>query len=280
VGFHVLADRLTRAGVAVARFDDRSVGGSTGDYFVASWDDLSDDALAALATLQADPRINPKRIGFAGMSQGSAVGALAAVKNEDVAFLILMSAPGLPGVEALTMQLEKTLTVSNVEGERADQYRALFKEFMDIVQSDPDNPTTAERLHDFLKGPGRVLIPPYRFLPRDEDGLVNVLLGPWYRANVSFDPQVVYGGVSVPVLAIGGDKDFVAPPEHHLTAIEAILDVAPAADVTTITFAGLNHLLQEAEPGLPTEYASLENSFSPKALVAIEDWIAERFIQR
>lgn len=273
-GFHVLADHLTRAGITVVRFDDRSIGGSTGDYFDASWDDLSDDALTAFASLQDDPRIDADRIGFAGMSQGAAVGALAAAKNKEVAFLVLMSAPGLPGVEALTMQLEKTLEVSGVEGEQAERYRALFTEFMDIAQSDPVDPTTTERLREFLNGPGRALIPPYRFLPRDTDGLVNVLLGPWYRSNVNFDPQAVYGAVNVPVLAIGGEKDFVAPPEHHLTSVEAILREPPDSDVTTITFANLNHLLQEAETGLPTEYASLENSFSPNALAAIEDWIA------
>lgn len=279
-GFHVLADHLTRAGIAVARFDDRNVGGSTGDYFATSWNELSDDALAAFASLQADPRIDADSIGFAGMSQGGAIGALAAAKNEDVAFLVLMSAPGLPGVEALTMQLEKTLSVSGVEGERADQYRALFTDFMDIVQSDPEDPATAERLRAFLNGPGGALIPPYRFLPRDADSLVDVLLGPWYRSNVNFDPQAVYSGVNVPVLALGGAKDFVAPPEYHLAGIEAILRDTPDSDVTTITFAGLNHLLQEAETGLPTEYASLENSFSPEALEAIEDWIAERLMRR
>ena len=41
--------------------------------------------------------------------------------------------------------------------------------------------------------------------------------------------------------------------------------------------AGLNHLFQTAETGLVTEYASIEETFSPQALSTISDWILQRF---
>lgn len=276
-GFHVLADHLASNGVAVARFDDRGVRDSTGDYFNASWKDLREDALAVVALLKSDSRIDPSKIGFAGMSQGGAIGALAAQTDSEIAFLVLMSAPGLPGEEALSLQLEKTLEVSGVTGDKAARYRKLFHEFMEIAKSDPKDVATQRRMKEFLNGPGKALIPPYQFMPEDTDDLANVLLGPWYRSNIFFDPQTTYGMLEVPVLAIGGERDFVAPPDHHLANIERTLAQAPSSDVTITVFPGLNHLLQEAETGLPTEYALLQNSFSPDVLITISEWINDRF---
>lgn len=275
-GFHVLADYLTRNGVAVARFDDRNVGGSSGDYFDSSWGDFTNDALAIFTWLESDARIDSDRIGVIGMSQGAAIGALAVSANESIAYAVLLSAPGLPGEEALALQLEKLLEISRVSGDRADRYRNLFREFMDIVKSDPADPTRVERMNEFLHGPGRALIPPYQFMPSDTDGLIKVLLGPWYHSNVNFDPLTAYGSLAVPILAVAGEKDFVAPPNRHLENIGIILASAPTRDVTVQELPGLNHLLQEAETGLPTEYATLENSFSPAALEIIANWISNR----
>lgn len=272
-GFLVLADRLTREGYAVARFDDRGAGASTGDYFDASWRMLADDAVAITERLAGDPRIDHARIGLAGMSQGGAVAALAAHGETNLAFIILMSAPGLPGQEALALQLEKTIEASGIDGERAEKYRGLFRDYMGIVTGDPVTEETRDRLRRFLQGPGRALIPPYGFLPRDDEGLINVLLGRWYRSNLFFDPATTYGDISVPTLIIGGGKDFIAPADINVPAIERQLAGAPAASVTTIVIPGLNHLLQDAETGLPTEYASLKSSFSTAAMDEIVKWL-------
>lgn len=282
-GFMVLADRLTRAGYAVARYDDRGVGASGGVYFEASWSALANDAAAVARMLAADRRIDPGRIGFAGMSQGGPVGAMAgsalsAAGAMDPAFLILMSAPGLHGRDALRRQLETTFIALNVDPQTADRYRHLFEEYLAIVSERPDRPETKERLVAFLRGPGRGLIPSYRFLPESPDALADVLLGEWYRSNLEFDPYTVYVGVSAPVLAIGGGMDLVAPPTEHLASIEGILANAPTNDVTVRRFEGLNHLLMEAETGMPNEYAKLSNSFSDEAAATIVDWLDARMV--
>jgi len=45
----VLADHLTRRGIAVLRFDKRGIGKSTGDYTNATTADFASDAEAVLA---------------------------------------------------------------------------------------------------------------------------------------------------------------------------------------------------------------------------------------
>lgn len=273
-GFHVLADHLTHHGFAVVRFDDRGVGGSTGDYFGTSWDGLAEDALSVTAFLSADERINAASIGYIGMSQGGAIGALATARRPATGFLILLSAPGLKGEEALRLQLENTIAASSIGEREAAQYRDLFNTFVQIVRSDPEDPETRSAMKAFLGGPGRALIPPYEFMPRETDALVDLLLGPWYRSNVLFDPATVYSAVDVPVLAIGGGKDFVAPAKIHIPEIARVLCQASGKTVSTRVFPDLNHLLQEARTGYPTEYASLTNTFSEQALNAIEKWLA------
>lgn len=274
--FAVLADALARQGIAAARFDDRGVGGSSGDYFNASWADLSADAAAIYDALGGDPRIDPAQIGFIGVSEGGAVAAMTANAVGDAAFVILLSAPGLTGKATLALQLEKTLELSNVTGERADRYRELFADYMDIVTGDPNAPETRARLAEFIEGPGRALIPPYSFVPRSTEGRVEMFLGPWYQSNVRFDPAPVYTALNAPVLAIGGGLDPVAPPAAHLTAIENYLLQAPGGDVTVRLIPDANHLMQAAETGLPTEYAKLENTLSPELLEIMHEWLSRR----
>ncbi len=274
-GFHVLADHLTRNGYAVARYDDRGVGGSNGNYFNASWNDFAKDALAVTEYLSMNDRIDRSRIGYIGMSQGGAVGALASAQRQDTAFLVLLSAPGLTGEEALRLQLEKTFSALSVKGDRAEKYRALFEEYIQIAKSDPNNSATRKAMSQFMEGPGRALIPPYAFLPKDTEGLVDILLGPWYRSNVLFNPEASYGPLDVPVLAIAGGKDFVAPADKHLPNIMSILCQTSNSHVSSQVYPNLNHLLQEAKTGLPTEYGQLETSFSEQVLDRIVSWLEE-----
>ncbi len=189
----------------------------------------------------------------------------------------MLSAPGLPGRSALETQFEDTLRISNVSGEDAQAYRALFREYMEIVGADLSQGTTRLKLIEFLRGPGRALVPPYGFLPQDAESLSDVLLGAWYQSNLNFEPATAYEQLSIPVLAIGGGKDIVAPPHRHLTAIERIVSAAPTHDIDVRVLDGLNHLLQDARTGLPNEYAKLETSFSPSALEVIEHWLSARF---
>src|SRR5512137_282753 len=71
--FLVLADHLSRRGIAVLRYDDRGVGKSTGNLATATSEDLAGDAWAAWQMLSARPEIDPKRIGLLGHSEGGLI---------------------------------------------------------------------------------------------------------------------------------------------------------------------------------------------------------------
>ena len=95
--FWIIADHLTRKGIAVLRYDSRGVGGSGGDTYQYTLHDVSEDAIAAIRYLKTRGDINPTQIGLCGQSQGGAVAPLAASRSKDVAFIICQAGFGLPG---------------------------------------------------------------------------------------------------------------------------------------------------------------------------------------
>src|SRR5262249_59681344 len=102
--FLVLADYLTRRGLAVLRVDDRGVGGSTGDMRTATSLDFAKDVLAGVAFLKSRPEINPKQIGLAGHSEGGLIAPIVASQSKDVAFIVLMAGAGGEGEKKIHQQ--------------------------------------------------------------------------------------------------------------------------------------------------------------------------------
>lgn len=94
--FLVLADHLTRAGIAVLRLDARGVGGSGTSGPSPSVADLEGDARAALAFSRARPEIDPHRVGLLGHGFGSVIAASTATHDRAVAFVVLLAPPPEP----------------------------------------------------------------------------------------------------------------------------------------------------------------------------------------
>jgi hypothetical protein len=90
---------------------------------------------------------------------------------------------------------------------------------------------------------------------------------------LSYDPAPALRKVSCPVLALNGEKDLQVPPVENLAAIEKYLKEGGNTSATTRMLPELNHLFQESETGSPSEYGTLEETFSPMALDEITKWI-------
>ena len=97
--FLVLSDYLTRRGIAVLRVDDRGIGGSTGNFSQATTEDFAGDVLTGIEFLKNRKEIDPSRIGLIGHSEGGLIAPMVAVKSPDIAFIVLMAAPGVTGEE-------------------------------------------------------------------------------------------------------------------------------------------------------------------------------------
>ncbi|WP_170172694.1 alpha/beta hydrolase [Hymenobacter rigui] len=99
-----LADHLTRRGIAVLRFHDRGVGQSGGQTELASPDDRTRDAQAALAFMRTQPLVDAQHIGLIGHGEGGNVALLAAARPLPPAFVVTLAAAGLPGSDVLSVQ--------------------------------------------------------------------------------------------------------------------------------------------------------------------------------
>ena len=63
--------------------------------------------------------------------------------------------------------------------------------------------------------------------------------------------------------------------KKNINAISEGLRSAGNTNVKTMIIPGLNHLFQHCETGLPNEYGRIEETFDPKTLEIISEWIKQ-----
>ncbi len=209
---------------------------------------------------------------------------MVASKDEKIAFLILLSGPGVPGHELLSLQTEKIARASGASESDIAQLRALQLKIFDIIRTETD-------IEKGLQQARQILLEQYDQLSAGEKKLAgsaqafvdqhsSVIGIPWFRFFITFDPSTVLAKVNCPVLAITGEKDLQVPPEQNLPKIQEAISQGKAGYVKTKVLPGLNHLLQTAKLGLVSEYGEIEETISPVALNEISDWLKEfHFIQ-
>ena len=114
------------------------------------------------------------------------------------------------------------------------------------------------------------------FSPNSIDAQIKMVLSPWFRDFLTYDPKTALTKVRCPVLVMNGEKDLQVPPKENLTAIEQALIDGGNNNYKIIELSHLNHLFQTAKTGSITEYAQIEETISPKALEVIGDWLVEQ----
>ncbi len=113
--------------MAVLGYDKRGVGGSTGNWNTASFDDLADDVVAAFEYLKTRSDVDSRRIGLLGVSQAGWIMPLAAVRAKDLAFLISISGAGIPAAETTIDQAQNEMTARGMRPQAVEQIVGLMK---------------------------------------------------------------------------------------------------------------------------------------------------------
>jgi pimeloyl-ACP methyl ester carboxylesterase len=276
--FLVLADALTRRGIAVLRCDDRGVGRSTGDYAAATTIDFADDALAEVAALRARPDVDPARLGLVGHSEGAIIAPIAAVRSADVKFVVLLAPPALPGDQTIYLQTAAIAKAKGASDAEVAEAAAVNREVFAIVSAAPDGAAAAAQ----LRARYAALPKAARQALEQHPGLVETQIkqatSPWFRAFLTLDPRVFLKKLAVPVLAAVGERDLQVLPGANLPELRQALGHNP--DVTIRELPGLNHLFQTCQTGLPEEYAQIDETMSPVLLTLVSDWIERRAAAR
>jgi len=277
--FKVIADYLTRNGIAVLRYDDRGVGESGGSAANATTADLVTDARAAMDYLLARKDIDPARVGLVGHSEGGMIAFILASSQEKPAYLVSLAGPGVDGKTILLDQAEKIARLSGAMESILEDNRYVMNEVYDIMIDKESYESWKEKTLDFTsefystKAVGTYSEEDIR---RAQDNLVASIpetYYAWMRYFVLFDPASLFTSINCPVLALNGEKDCQVLPEQNTRAIKTGLDQAGNTDSKIMILPGLNHLFQNCETGLPNEYGVIEETFDPETLKIISDWI-------
>jgi hypothetical protein len=260
--FLVLADHLTRHGVAVLRFDKRGVGQSTGDFAAATTADFAADAEAGAAYLRSRPEIDRRRIGLIGHSEGGVIAPMVAERDPAIAFLVLMAGPGVRGDRIIMAQTRAIAAASGAPPAALEAGEARQRRFLDVLMAAKDQAAAETAVRGMLEG---------RMPDAAVEAQVKVAASPWYRSYIAYDPAPALRRLRIPVLALIGSKDLQVPPDQNLPALRAALAGDPRAEVAELP--GLNHLFQPATTGSPAEYGQIEQTLSLIALDRISSWI-------
>jgi dienelactone hydrolase len=267
--FLVLADALTRAGVAVLRTDDRGVGGSGGTLDGTPYADLADDARAGVAYLRTRADVDPARIGLFGHSEGGYLAPLAVqgAAPGDIAFLVLMAGPSVPGGDVLLEQNRLILAAAGVPADQVEAQVEHVRQMITQVQAG-DVAGAGRTAREQAAAQGLAA----------EQGDAAAAQVPTLVPFLTYDPRPALAALRIPVFAFFGAKDLQVPPTQNDGPMREALAGAP--DATVRTFDGLNHLMQPATTGSPAEYASIETTIDPAVLDAVRTWVTQRIRPR
>ena len=277
--FWVIADYLSRHGIAVLRYDERGVGESTGRFADATTEDFAADALQAIELLGSAPGIDPRRIGVLGHSEGGLVVALLAGRMQaPLSCGVTMAGPAVTGrtvhqnqvrmiLEANTFPLPDS-TIEKVMAMNAAVYAANHAEGTWVQRRAVGFENYRRAVDEFNVAERSVLT-----LDAESTAVADALVSPWFSFFLSYDPIEDFRAARIPLLALFGEKDLQVASADSVQALEG-LNQRDRIDIRV--FEDLNHLFQTASSGTPDEYAEIEQTVAPVVLEAIARWVKQR----
>ena len=270
--FLVIADYLTKRGIAVLRIDDRGTGKSEGNYNETGLNGFVNDTKSAFEFLKTRKEINHSKIGLIGHSLGGVIAPIIASDNEDISFIVLLAGSGLRGDKLMLLQKKLMEQKMGVPEAGIAQGQDNMKGAYDIILKSNNNKIQLQKelISYFTKVFGAML-------PESQIQTISEQMSiPWLTDFIKFDPQTSLSKTKCPVIALNGSNDLQVPPKENLEIIEKVLSENENKDVEIKQLENLNHLFQESKTGLPNEYATIEQTFSPKALEIMAEWIKNR----
>ncbi|MES2484569.1 MAG: alpha/beta fold hydrolase [Bacteroidota bacterium] len=278
--FLVLADYLTRNGIAVLRYDDRGTGASTGKFNGSTTQNFATDAAAAFTYLKTRKEINPKKIGLIGHSEGGTIAPMVAEANPDVAFIVLLAGTAIAGDELMMLQNYLLGKANGMPEEELTKLGAINRKIYNVIKE----PLTKEQIKAKLQTVFASDLKPLfmsKGIPENEvmqyiDVQISELSSNWYSSFIKYDPAPALEKVKCPMLALNGSTDLQVAPKANLDAIKRAAQKSGNKKVTTKELPGLNHLFQASATGAPAEYGEIEETINPAALTEVLTWIKQQ----
>lgn len=277
--FWVIADYLTRNGIAVLRFDDRGIGKSEGNFAKATTFDFANDVAAAVEYLKTKPDVDIKKIGLIGHSEGGMIAPLVASNDQSISFIVLLAAPGIPCSDLL---LEQNYLVGKIQGmteEQLEKAQKTNQSLYEIVKTTKNSSDIKPKLKAVLE---QNLLSDADFQKLNEEQKnqmiepqLNQMISPWFQTFIQYDPSFYLEKTKCPLLVLNGEKDIQVAAKSNTEAIKKATSKGKNKKVEIKLYPQLNHLFQTCTTCSVDEYGLLEETFSPSVLLDIKNWILQ-----
>ncbi len=277
--FLVLADYLTKNGIAVLRYDDRGTGESTGKFSLATELDHAQDASYAINYLSSRSDTDKDNIGILGHSLGADIAPLTANMNPKTSFVILMSGAAISLKDNIIEQCNAIFPTMGISPEGIELNRRIMESTIEIFRTQPNDSIAKVEIKKNLAS-FDALVAKMNPFDRENLGLsvplkiqsYSKLLQPFMRYDLFYNPYNEIQKIKCPVFALAGDKDIQVLP-HNLDLIKKALTEGGNKNVTAKLYSGKNHLLQSCVTGTVEEYSDIEETISDEVLLDIANWI-------
>jgi len=275
--FLVISDYLTKNGIAVLRFDDRGTGKSTGDFKTAITSDFTKDVSSIITYLKTRKEINSSQIGLIGHSDGGLVASMVAANNTSVSFVVLLAAPGVKGSELLLKQQALIGLSSGVSVEEIAKSQEENKKVFDLIITSTDQQKLISDITSLVEEGVEKMAEsdlPNGMTKKDFVSFqLQQITSPWMISFIKSNPSEYLQQIKCPVLALNGMLDLQVAYKENLSGIENALKAGENNRCIIKGYEGLNHLFQHALTGNPSEYATIQETFSEEVLKDMLEWI-------
>ena len=269
--FLVLADFLTKKGMAILRYDKRGIAQSQGNYAEAMMEDFAQDAQAGLAYLKSRKELDAKRLGIIGHSEGGIVAALVASRSQDVQWLVLLATPATTGEKTLLRQSELIARTGGLPEEQIARSLEFDRKAYAAVREEKNTAALEKKLDLLVQQSGLGEAMP----PAALQAQIRFMTSPWFRQFIDYDPEPVLEKLQCPVLALSGDRDLQVDSTENVPLLREASDASENKDFTVVEISGVNHLFQTAQSGSPALYGAIEQTIAPEVLTAIGNWVVK-----
>lgn len=278
--FLIIADYLTRNGIAVLRYDDRGVGKSKGDPTLATSANFANDARAAIEFLRNRKEINLKKIGIIGHSEGAMIASMIAANDKNMAFIIALAGTGVAGDVLLIDQNYEVGKQRCMTEEELQIAKVNNQNIYNIIKEEGNLEEIKKKLTLYFQSNIDKLPASERPSKSEIDATlkqeVNAIATPWLRYFITYDPAENLRKVKCPVLVLNGQKDIQVTANLNTSGITAALKEGGNKNIQLHIIPDLNHLFQHCTTCTVQEYSQLDETFAPEVLKTMSEWILKQ----
>jgi len=252
-------------GFACFYYDKPGYGESTGKFTRGRlFKERASILVDAVNVLKKHSAVNPERIGLWGISQAGYVMPKAAAASKDIAFMIAISCPAMDSVDQSAYLVEKQILCEGYDEAEAKKARRYFRqraraetyrEYLEAAENLDKNPFIQSIGWGGIKSEDR-------FSPRlpSNEGF--------------FNPITLIEKMTIPVLAVFGEKDTQIDPFQGAEAYEKALKKAGNRFYRVELFPEADHGIIISETGCMKEQRTrYQWSYAPGYMELMRNWL-------